>query len=110
MTTRLRWNRREESHIYGLKQASRAWHNTLHQWLTSIGFKQFHSESTFYFKIIDGKKIIVGWHVDDGLLACSNFFMQTILDMFNDGPFKVTDLGEPTFSLGCKVERNCKEG
>ena len=57
--------------LYGTKQASRLWHNTLRDWLTSpeIGFVQCKSDPCLFRKVDGDQEIIVGVYVDDIISA-----------------------------------------
>lgn len=97
--------------LYGLKQASHVWQDTLREWLTSLGFTPINADSTCYTKIIDGRTIMVAWHVDDGILAAPKDLMQQVIDLLvNSERFEVTDLGEPTKLLGCIIDRDRTAG
>ena len=63
-----------------------------------------------YKKVVDGKMVMVVWHVDDGLLAASRGWIERILKELNSGELEVVDLGEPTSLLNCRIERNREEG
>lgn len=58
--------------LYGLKQASRAWNNKLHGFLTEFGFQQVKSDHCVYFMKNHEIIVILGIYVDDGLLCCNS--------------------------------------
>ena len=52
--------------LYGLKQASRCWNNTLTQYLTSEGFTKSSADECIYIKLKkDGSFVIFQIYVDD---------------------------------------------
>ena len=57
--------------LYGTKQASRLWHLTLRDWLTSpeVGFVQCKSDPCLFRLVKDSEEIIVGIYVDDIISA-----------------------------------------
>ena len=59
--------------VYGLKQSGRVWHQTLKREMHKIGFISGEADSTVFFKFgRDGLIQLVGWYVDDGLLAADS--------------------------------------
>ena len=59
--------------LYGTKQASRLWQDTLRKALEEIGFKQSSSDPCLYrWARKDGQEIILGVYVDDIILAYSH--------------------------------------
>jgi len=96
--------------LYGLKQAGRAWWKTLRKWLFSLDFKPLNSEATAYIRFRQGKVIIILWHVDDGLCASTPGHMDDFIKEISGGPWTITDLGEPSHLLGCKITRNRENG
>ena len=58
--------------LYGLKQSRQVWYNTLKNQLMDIDFTPGEADSTVFFHFRkDGSIQIVGWYVDDGLLAAN---------------------------------------
>ena len=60
--------------IYGIRQASRIWNQTLHQALIEFDFTQSLADPCVYYRITDSTEeyIIVAVWVDDGLVAGSS--------------------------------------
>ena len=82
--------------IYGLKQSGRVWHQTLKREMHKIGFVSGKADSTIFFKFGNNGSIqLVGWYVDDGLLAAN--LSETMESMVTaiKGSFEIQDLGEP---------------
>ncbi|GMF61332.1 unnamed protein product [Phytophthora fragariaefolia] len=53
--------------IYGLKQASRVWNETLNEYVPSIGFQVSSYDPCLYIKVIDGECVLLLVYVDDVL-------------------------------------------
>lgn len=96
--------------IYGLRQASNRFQVKLRAWLISLGFKPINADCTLFIMVVNGKVVMIGWHVDDGVIAATKGWMKKILEVLQSGDFEISDLGEPTRCLGCKVERNHELG
>jgi len=91
--------------LYGLKQSSRLWGETLGNVLLKLGFKKTYSDASLYIYDRDGIKIIMPVFVDDITLASKS---QVALDNFVielGKHFKLRDLGATTFLLGVEVTR-----
>ena len=90
--------------LYGLKQAPRAWHQRLHEELTSMGFRQSEADPALY--IIDIGPCYLLVYVDDILLACRTGSIigdkvKHLLDTFEG-----RDLGEPNLFVGVTIDRD----
>ena len=55
--------------LYGLKQAPRAWYERIDNYLMKLGFIRSESDSNLYFKVEDGKPLILVLYVDDLFLT-----------------------------------------
>ena len=51
--------------LYGLKQSGNEWNKTLHQYLVSKEFTRSTQDHCIYWKVANGKWVIVGVYVDD---------------------------------------------
>jgi len=89
--------------IYGLKQASRSWYETLHAALTQMDFQRSKIESCIYFKKIEGLVIVLAVYVDDIIIFCSS--LTTIGKFKADfgAKFLIRDLGRIHSYLGVRV-------
>ena len=58
--------------LYGLRQASRAWHTKLKSELRSIGFEESTADPAFFIKHGKTGSIFMVIHVDDLLCAASS--------------------------------------
>jgi len=97
--------------IYGLKQSGRVWHHTLRHEMEKLGFTTGTADTTIFFRFTKGGGIeIVGWYVDDGLLASNS--TKGMDSMLSDirGSFDIQDLGNPTRLLGIKIDRSRELG
>jgi hypothetical protein len=57
---------------YGLKQGPRLWNDQLNSILLQLGFTRCPSHPCLYIRRREGVFIILGVHVDDGLMGCNN--------------------------------------
>lgn len=58
--------------LYGLKQASRCWNKQFTSFIKEFGFETSKSDKCVFVSKNNGRKIILGIYVDDGLLAASD--------------------------------------
>lgn len=96
--------------IYGLKQAGRQWNKKLDQSLRDAGFIRCEQEPCVYYKVYDGKLIVLGIFVDDIVAAArSNQDIEEVkkfLSLF----YEINDEGELEFYTGIKVQRDRSKG
>src|SRR5271170_468109 len=101
------WVYRLKKGLYGLKQAGRIWHKTLHNHLIPYGYKSLESEPSIYIKRnTDDNIIIIAVYVDDLQILCNDMKM---LENAKEGlktQFKMTDLGEVHHILGLRILRS----
>ena len=55
--------------IYGLKQGSKNWYDTLHKALLELGFTRSKANHGVFFKRIGKDIIILAIHIDDGMVT-----------------------------------------
>ena len=61
-----------------------------------IGFTSGKADSTIFFKFgNDGSIQLVGWYIEDGLLAANSSESMDSMVTVIKGSFKIQDLGEP---------------
>jgi Reverse transcriptase (RNA-dependent DNA polymerase) len=97
--------------IYGLKQSGRVWHNTLRSELEKIGFKNGEADKTVFFRFREGRDVeIVGWYVDNGLMASNSTLSMDRMIQDVRGSFDIQDMGDPTRLLGIWIIRNRELG
>tara|TARA_B110000037_G_C17122776_1_gene506603 strand:- start:2707 stop:5415 length:2709 start_codon:yes stop_codon:yes gene_type:complete len=97
--------------LYGTKQASYLWQQTLSKWLVAHGFTRCKTDPCVFTKFVNGKSIIVGCYVDDLLVLhdpnTSMFkdFVATFLKS-GGGTFDGKHLGPLEWFLGIKVQQH----
>ena len=100
-----------KKYIYGLRQSAFHWHQLFAKWLTNYGFENIDSDGVTWVKTDtngsgSSSKLLLTVHVDDGLAACNDHEMyKTFLDALSKD-FDLSDSGELTWLLGCKVEQS----
>ena len=103
------------SYVYGLKQSAARWHELFSGWLIKYGFTNLDDDGVTFMKRqhnAEGteSKIILSMHVDDGLAASNDPVMYAaFLDALRQD-FDLSDCGELSWLLGCKVEQDSKAG
>jgi transposase InsO family protein len=96
--------------LYGTKQASYLWQQTLGKWLVDQGFKQLTTDPCVYTKVTNGHRIIVGCYVDDLIVlhdASTNMFAafrKSFLQKYG-GRFDGKHIGQLEWFLGVKVDQ-----
>lgn len=94
--------------LYGLKQAGREWHKKLHKTLCGIGFTRVRCEHSVwvYCRESDKSRMIVPVFVDD--ITIAGMDVTAIEELVGQlrNHFKLRDLGETSYLLGVKIERN----
>lgn len=92
----------QEGHIYGLKQASRAWFFTVHSVLPSLGFSQSKADASMFYKQQGDEVTYLLIYVDDMLVTGNSpTLIQKIISQLNSH-FSLKDLGEVSLFLGLK--------
>ena len=89
--------------LYGLKQSGQVWHQTLKQEMEKLGFRPGEADPMVFFWFKDDKAEIVGWYIDNGLVAtsCAKSMECMVKDI--GGSFDIQDLGESDHLLGIKI-------
>ncbi|POM69565.1 Integrase catalytic core protein [Phytophthora palmivora] len=93
--------------LYGLKQTSRIWNNTLHKHLMMIGFKKYTFDAGVYWKVGDYNKIYLTVYVDDIVIAADPRDIVKVVDALSR-KFRLKDLGRVKHLLGMEI--NYKPG
>ncbi|POM58564.1 putative transposable element [Phytophthora palmivora] len=93
--------------LYGLKQASRIWNNTLHKHLMMIGFKKCTFDAGVYWKVGDYNKIYLTVYVDDIVIAADPRDIVKVVAALSR-KFRLKDLGRVKHLLGMEI--NYKPG
>uniref|UniRef100_A0AAV1TQH9 Integrase catalytic domain-containing protein n=1 Tax=Peronospora matthiolae TaxID=2874970 RepID=A0AAV1TQH9_9STRA len=89
--------------IYGLKQASRVWNETFHEFVCSTGFQVSDFDPCLYLKITSGECVLLLVYVNDVLVTGSSteLIMRTKSDL--KARFEMTDSGKCAFVLGIEL-------
>lgn len=96
--------------LYGLKQASRAWHKKLGGALNSAGFSACDSDPCLFKGRLHASTDFILVYVDDLLVVSTS---QTAAAAGIDavkGAFKARKMGEPSYFLGLRVDRDTCKG
>jgi len=96
--------------LYSLKQASKAWYDTLRKMFESLGFTCSNADHSLFYKDEDGDLLIVTIYVDDKLIFSKNLNAIKCLKLQLSEHFEITDLGEARWILGMEVVRNRQQG
>jgi Reverse transcriptase (RNA-dependent DNA polymerase) len=96
--------------IYGLTQASRAWNKKLDKQLKEFGFSQSNFDPCVYFKLNNGKILIIAVYVDDLLMLSYDKKEKRKLKMSLMKEFKMKDLAEAHYCLGIRIQRDRRNG
>jgi hypothetical protein len=93
--------------LYGLKQAGRRWHKKFVASLLENGFKQSNVDPCVFTKEDENGAIIamLGVFVDDLLVAAETNQVALVKNILMN-QFKMKDLGELSWFLSIKIERN----
>ena len=92
--------------IYGLKQSSLNWYNTLKDYLLSLNFIQVtHEKCIFILKNLNNI-IILGIYVDDILILSNNISMVNTFKSNIKLKFKIKELGSTNSILGIKINKD----
>ena len=92
--------------IYGLKQASRCWYDTLDNFLKESKYKQCTADSCIYMKRVGGQYMCIAVYVDDILIASNCIAMLQDEKNLLQECFNTKDLGEAHYCLGIQIQRN----
>ncbi|CAH2091010.1 unnamed protein product [Euphydryas editha] len=96
--------------IYGLKQASRVWNETVHKLLTTHGYSQTRCEPCVYVKRNNTKSTILALYVDDFYIFSNCNSEKEALISFLKSNFEIKNLGSIKDCLGISVHRDRDRG
>jgi hypothetical protein len=94
--------------MYSLKQAPRAWYQTLDAYLTSVGFVRSRADDCMYVFKSASEHTIVRVYVDDLLIVSKNSSRIAWAKSTLEAKFEMKDLGEVKYILGMQIDHNCK--
>ena len=86
--------------MYGLKQASRTWYQTLKDFLKKLGFSQFQHEKCLF----TNGRTYIAVYVDDLVLASTEMPELTSVKKKLSDHFQMVDLGRINYILGLNIE------
>ncbi|GAB0089493.1 secreted RxLR effector protein 161-like [Sergentomyia squamirostris] len=91
--------------LYGLKQAPRCWNQRFGKFLENRGFQTSIADPCMYFRVRNGKKLILVLYVDDGLIAAKD--PKDLDDFIGElkSEFKITSKDADYF-LGVEIHRD----
>ena len=92
--------------LYGLKQAGFEWSEELAKVFVELGFTHSQIDQAVYFKKSQDEHMVITVSIDD--MAVTSRYL-THVERFKDDlrkHFEISDLGELTWLLGLKVERD----
>ena len=91
--------------LYGLKQASKQWHEKFDQTVYSNGFILVSVDKCVYTKFIDNEYVIISLYVDDMLVFGTSMDVVYSTKRFLASKFDMKDMGEASVILGIKIIR-----
>ena len=101
--------------LYGLKNSAFAWNEHFTKWMKDHGFTNVDGDGVTFVKIEnqrDGSinKLIVGMHVDDGIVCASSeeIYNKFIVEIQRD--FVLSSHGKLEWYLGCKIIQDMEKG
>jgi hypothetical protein len=92
--------------VYGLRQASRTWHQTLANTLQADGFTVSRADPTLFMLRRDGGVVYLSVHVDDMLLTGPAGALLERAQAVVSGAFKSKVRREATCHLGMEITRD----
>ena len=92
--------------LYGLKQASKQWHEKFDSVILSHGCNHNGADRYLYSKFTKDYGIIVCLYVDDMLIIGTNLQGINDIKRYLTSQFKMKDLGEVDTILGIKVKKH----
>ena len=88
--------------LYGLNQAPRDWYERIDSYLMKLSFTRSNVDPNLYYKVVQGKPLILVLYVDDIFLTDANpFIHQCKRELAAE--FEMKDLGLMHYFLGLEV-------
>eukprot|EP00171_Calliarthron_tuberculosum_P002838 IDg2838t1 len=95
--------------IYGLKQASREWHEAIDEYLiTETSFNTSPHDPCLYVKKDSHSIVIITLYVDDLLIASSSRASINLIKKQLSSRFKMKDCGEASLCLGLEIQNDMR--
>ncbi|GMF39098.1 unnamed protein product [Phytophthora fragariaefolia] len=95
-----------EKCLYGLKQASRVWNETIDRHLKSMGFKPTKADPCVYTRDDNDQRCVVCLYVDDMLIASRDQDEIISVKAQIAEKFKIKELGQARYILGIEIDYN----
>nr|GEW35382.1 putative ribonuclease H-like domain-containing protein [Tanacetum cinerariifolium] len=91
--------------LYGLHQASRAWYETLANYLLENGFQRGKIDQTLFIKKQKGDILLVQVYVNDIIFGSTNKELCKAFERLIKDKFQMSSIGELSFFLGLQVKQ-----
>ncbi|KAJ9557135.1 hypothetical protein OSB04_011749 [Centaurea solstitialis] len=91
--------------LNGLKQAPRAWYDTLSTFLLSKGFERGKIDSTLFLKKYPKHILLVQIYVDDIIFGSTNPKLCEKFELLMKTEYKMSMMGELTYFLGLQIKQ-----
>ncbi|GMF37765.1 unnamed protein product [Phytophthora fragariaefolia] len=98
-----------EKCLYGLKQASRVWNETIDRHLKSVGFKPTKADPCVYTRDDNDQRCVVCLYVDDMLIASRDQDVIISVKAQIAEKFKIKELGQARYILGIEIDYNMED-
>jgi len=96
--------------IYVLKEASRQWYLKFDEVACSHDFVECKMDKCVYVEQIGGRFVFLVLYVDDVLLVSNEARFLQDTKNFSSKRFDIKDMGEATYVLGIKIDRDRSRG
>ncbi|GJY30700.1 putative ribonuclease H-like domain-containing protein [Tanacetum coccineum] len=94
-----------EKALYGLRQAPRAWYETLSTYLLENGFRRGTIDKTLFIKKDKDDILLVHVYVDDIIFGSTKKYLCDEFKHMMHKRFQMSSMGELTFFLGLQVQQ-----
>ena len=91
--------------LYGIKQAPRAWYDTLKEFLMKKGFKPGSLDPTLFTKSYDGELFVCQIYVDDIIFGCTDQRYSDEFAYMMSEEYQMSMMGELKFFLGLQIRQ-----
>ena len=96
--------------LYGGKTGSRSWYLTMSRFMKSQGFVTVGFEKSLWYKEEQGRRLLVGAHVDDFALCGTDRELMAVFRRALLQRFEGTEEGDLNHYLRCVITRNSTAG